>query len=93
MLTLAPLLASTASALSMGGNSQTFQGSIWTDPSSGVTLSGNTATLEGPISVGTLTISVNSAVIKPLPVIKNMPTGAPVPPNTSVSVGTPVVTN
>jgi Tfp pilus assembly protein PilX len=93
MLTLVPLLKSTNTAFALIGNTQAFQGSIWTDPSSGVTLSGNNVVLEGPISVGTLVVSVNNATIEPLPVIKNMPVGAPVPPNTNASVSAPVITN
>ena len=39
------------------------------------------------MSIGSLDIETNSASLKPLPVIKNMPVGAPIPPNTSVTIG------
>jgi hypothetical protein len=39
------------------------------------------------MSVGAMTINGNSFAFKPLAVFKNMPTGAPVPPNVSAKVG------
>jgi hypothetical protein len=46
--------------------------------------------VEGPISIGSFDATFNNASFKPLPVIKNMPTGAPLPPNTSVTISSPV---
>jgi hypothetical protein len=86
MLTLAPLI-STGDALKFQDNSQVFQGSAWTQPSARATLEGNSDVIEGPMSIGSVDIETNSASLKPLPVIKNMPVGAPIPPNTSVSIG------
>ena len=86
MLTLAPLISS-AIALTLQDNSQVFQGSAWTQPNSSASLEGNSAILEGPMSIGSVNIQTNSASLKPLPVIKNMPVGAPIPPNTSVTIG------
>jgi hypothetical protein len=43
------------------------------------------------MSIGTIYMPSNDALLKPLPVIKNMPVGAPIPPNTNASVG-PLVT-
>jgi Tfp pilus assembly protein PilX len=93
MLTLAPLAVS-AAALSFPGNSATFQGSLYTQPTSpaGLTIGGNTVTLEGPMSIGTVTITGNTPDFYPLPVIQNMPVGAPLPPNTGVTIGTMTVT-
>ena len=86
MLTLASLI-STGDALRLKDNSQIFQGSVWTQPSATATLEGNSAVIEGPMSIGNIDVETNSATLKPLPVIKNMPVGAPIPPNTSVSIG------
>jgi hypothetical protein len=85
MLTLAPL-ASNTTAMTLTNNTQIVQGSIWTQPSSVLSLAGNTDTIQGPLSVGTLDTPANNAVIKPLPVIKNMPVGAPLPPNVGVVI-------
>jgi hypothetical protein len=92
MLTLATLVSNSTSAVNFTGNSETFQGSLWTQPSSQLTFGGNTETVEGPISIGSFGSGFNNASFKPLPVIKNMPVGAPVPPNTSASVGPLVIT-
>jgi hypothetical protein len=89
MLTFAPL--SSGKSMTLAGNTQTFQGSIWMQPSATLALSGNNATVQGPMSIGTIYMPSNDALLKPLPVIKNMPVGAPIPPNTNASVG-PLVT-
>jgi hypothetical protein len=52
----------------------------------------NGVQIQGPISVGNFDASFNNASFKPLPVIKNMPVGAPVPPNTSASIGALTIT-
>jgi hypothetical protein len=65
---------------------QTFQGSLWTQPSASMTFVKNGVTIEGPMSIGSFDSSFNNAVLIPLPVIKNMPVGAPVPSNTSASI-------
>jgi Tfp pilus assembly protein PilX len=88
MLTLAPLLGSTTS-FTFAGNTQSFQGSLWTQPSSNINVIGNSVTIEGPMAIGSITNS-NNVNMKPLPVIKNMPVGAPLPPNTGVTLGTPL---
>lgn len=85
MLTLVAL-ASNANAIVFQNNSQTFQGSLWTQPSSVVAFVKNTDTIEGPISVGGIDSEFNNATLIPLPVIVNMPVGAPLPPNSSVSL-------
>jgi Tfp pilus assembly protein PilX len=86
MLTIAPVIDNQV-AISMSGNSETFQGSMWTQPDASVSFTSNSTTIQGPISVGSISSSLNNTVIEPLPVIKNMPVGAPIPPNTSVSIG------
>jgi len=93
MLTLAALKSNSTSAISMVGNSDTFQGSLWGPPTSQMLLSGNSETINGPVSVGTFDITGNSPSLLPLPVIKNMPTGAPVPPNSGVTIGSPSYTS
>jgi Tfp pilus assembly protein PilX len=91
MLTLVAL-KSNATSITFSNNSQTFQGSLWTQPSSKMTFVMNGVSVEGPISVGSFDNTFNNATFQPLPVIKNMPVGAPVPPNTSASVGPLIVT-
>ena len=86
MLTLASLAASSA-AISLNGNTDKFQGSLYTQPTSGLTLIGNSASIQGPMSIGTVNVVGNTPNFTPLPVIKNMPVGAPVPPNTGVTIG------
>ena len=86
MLTLASL-ASNATAVTFQDNSQIFQGSLWTQPSSSLTFVKNGVDLQGPISIGKFDATFNNATLEPLPVIKNMPVGAPVPPNTGASLG------
>jgi len=85
MLTIAPLIAN-ATAITFTNNSQTFQGSLWTQPSSAMTFVKNGVSVQGPISVGKFDSTFNNASIKPLPVITNMPVGAPVPPNTGANL-------
>jgi Tfp pilus assembly protein PilX len=89
MLTLASL-ASNTTAVSFDNNNQTFQGSLWTQPSSSLTFLKNGDSLQGPMSIGKFDSTFNNASLQPLPVIKNMPVGAPVPPNTGVTLGVPV---
>ncbi len=86
MLTLAPLAQNT-NAITFTNNNQTFQGSLWTQPSSAMTFQKNGVAIEGPVSVGRFDSSFNNAQIKALPTIVNMPVGAPIPPNTSASLG------
>jgi hypothetical protein len=85
MLTLASL-ASTTPTISFTNNSQSFQGSLWTQPTGSVTFVKNGDNIEGPISVGTFDSSFNNASFQPMPVITNMPVGAPLPPNTGATV-------
>ena len=91
MLTLVALKTNTTS-ITFTDNAQTFQGSLWTQPSSTMTFVKNGVTVEGPISIGSFDATFNNASFKPLPVIKNMPTGAPIPPNTGVTIGPLVLT-
>jgi Tfp pilus assembly protein PilX len=91
MLTLVALKSSTTSVV-FTDNAQTFQGSIWCQPSSSMTFVKNGVTVEGPISIGKFDATFNNAVFKPLPVIKNMPVGAPIPPNTGASIGSMTIT-
>jgi hypothetical protein len=86
MLTLVALKTG-VTAITFTDNAQTFQGSLWTQPSSTMTFVKNGVTVEGPISIGSFDATFNNASFKPLPVIKNMPTGAPIPPNTGITVG------
>jgi Tfp pilus assembly protein PilX len=93
MLTLASL-AVNAAALSFPSNGSTFQGSLYTQPTTpaGLTIGGNSVNLEGPMSIGTVTITGNTPFFYPLPIIQNMPVGAPLPPNTGVTLGTMTIT-
>ena len=57
-----------------------------------MTFQKNGVSVEGPISVGKFDATFNNASFKPMPVIVNMPVGAPIPPNTSASIGPLVYT-
>jgi len=82
MLTLVALAAGTR-AIVFQDNAQTFQGSLWTQPSSAIAFVKNSGVMEGPISVGSIDSVFNNVTFIPLPLIKNMPVGAPLPPNSS----------
>jgi Tfp pilus assembly protein PilX len=86
MLTFVTLKKS-APSITFTNNSQTFQGSLWTQPSGGMTFVKNGVDIQGPMALGSFDATFNNATIEPLPVIKNMPVGAPVPPNVSAQVG------
>jgi hypothetical protein len=85
MLTLASLAAS-SSAIAFNANAQSFQGSLYTQPNGGMIFNANTTSVQGPMSIGTMTVVMNNPSLKPLPVIQNMPVGAPLPPNIGVSI-------
>ena len=91
MLTIVSLASSTAGAVTFLDNAQTFQGSLWIQPSSSLNIVKNTTHIQGPISIGSLSSGFNGASLSPLPVIKNMPAGAPIPPNTAATIETPVI--
>jgi Tfp pilus assembly protein PilX len=91
MLTLVALKSSGV-GITFSDNSQTFQGSLWCQPSSSMTFVKNGVTVEGPISIGKFDNTFNNAVFMPLPVIKNMPVGAPIPPNTGATVDSMTIT-
>ena len=86
MLMLASVKKNVSPAISFSANAQTFQGSLFTQPSSSITFVKNGDQTQGPMAVGSFDATFNNATIQPLPVIKNMPVGAPVPPNVSASV-------
>jgi hypothetical protein len=86
MLTLASVKSNASPAIKFTDNSETFQGSLFSQPSSNITFVKNGVHVEGPMSVGSFDSTFNNATIDPLPVIKNMPLGAPVPPNVSASI-------
>ena len=89
MLTLVSLIANNSQAIYFSGQSEQFQGSLWTQPSSTCKIGAQSATIEGPIVCGSMNIAAQSANLMPLPAIKNMPVGAPIPPNTGVTIGAP----
>jgi Tfp pilus assembly protein PilX len=86
MLTLVALKSNTSTAIQFTNNAQIYQGSFWTQPSSGMSFVKNGVSLQGPMAIGSFDASFNNATFQPLPVIKNMPVGAPVPPNVSASI-------
>jgi Tfp pilus assembly protein PilX len=86
MLTLVSVKKNASPAIKFQDNAQTFQGSLWTQPSSNMTFVKNGDSVQGPIAIGSFDATFNNATISPLPVIKNMPVGAPVPPNVSASI-------
>ena len=86
MLMLASMKTNAKPAITFQDNAQIFQGSLFTQPSSNITFVKNGDATQGPMAVGSFDSTFNNATISPLPVIKNMPVGAPVPPNVSASV-------
>lgn len=91
MLTIATLKTNTT-AITFTNNSQKFQGSFWTDPSSSMTFAKNGCDVQGPMSIGSFDNTFNNATFEPLPTIQNMPLGAPLPPNQGALVQPLVVT-
>ncbi len=85
MLTLASL-ANATPAIQFSNNSQSYQGSMWTQPTGSVNFVKNGINIDGPIAVGTFDSTFNNAAFQPLPAITNMPVGAPVPPNTGATI-------
>jgi Tfp pilus assembly protein PilX len=86
MLTLVSIKKNASPAIKFQDNSQTFQGSLFSQPSSNITFVKNGDHTQGPMAVGSFDATFNNATIDPLPVIKNMPLGAPIPPNVSASI-------
>jgi Tfp pilus assembly protein PilX len=86
MLTLATVLKNSSAAFNFVGQGETFMGSMWTQTSSQINFAGNTYVIMGPLSTGSMAINKNGFTFRPLPVITNMPLGAPVPPNVSVTI-------
>jgi Tfp pilus assembly protein PilX len=86
MLMLASVKSNLSPAIKFQDNAQTFQGSLFTQPTSNITFVKNGDQTQGPMAVGSFDATFNNATIQPLPVIKNMPVGAPVPPNVSASI-------
>ena len=92
MLTLVSVKKNAVPAIQFTNNAQTFQGSMWTQPSSSMNFVKNGVDIQGPMAIGAFDATFNNASFQPLPVIKNMPVGAPLPPNTGVTVGPLIVT-
>jgi hypothetical protein len=80
-------LAQNTTAITFTNNAEIFQGSLWTQPTSGMTFVKNGVVVEGPMSIGSFDATFNNADLIPFPVIKNMPLGAPIPPNAGVTFG------
>jgi hypothetical protein len=91
MLTLVSLKPST-NAITFSNNNQTYQGSLWTQPTSSMTFVMNNVNVQGPMTIGSFNNTFNNAVFQPLPVIKNMPVGAPLPPNSGATIGAMTIT-
>jgi hypothetical protein len=85
MLTIVTLASNTTS-ITFTNNSQTYQGSFWTQPTSSMTFVKNGVKVEGPLAIGGFDATFNNATFEPLPAIKNMPVGAPVPPNIAATI-------
>jgi Tfp pilus assembly protein PilX len=93
MLTLVSLISGSSSAFSFNATTIGVQCSLWTQPTSTASFSGTNVTLEGPLALGSFSVGASSFTLEPLPVIKNMPTGAPLPPNMAVSISAPSYTS
>jgi hypothetical protein len=73
----------------MDGSNNKFQGGIFCNPDATAEFDGSNTEIQGPVICGRFTFGSNT-VFKPLPAITNLPIGAPVEPNVSVSPGAPV---
>ena len=71
-------------------NGQIFEGSLWTPPTATLYFDKNNDLVAGPMSIGSFDSTFNNATLCPLPVIDDMPTGAPLDPNTGVTILAPV---
>jgi hypothetical protein len=79
-------LQNASPALKFTDNAQTFQGTLFCQPSSNMTFVKNGVEVEGPMAVGSFDSTFNNANIDPLPALANMPVGAPVPPNVTATI-------
>lgn len=86
MLTIAALGSSGTTIDMTGANQAQFQGSFFCQPGASVSFNGNQVAFQGPITCGSFTWG-NQPQVKPLPAIKNMPPGAPLPPNSTATIG------
>ena len=84
MLMIAAL--GSGNAVNFTGNTDKFQGSLFTNPTSTVNFGGQSITLEGPIVAGKVNWG-NNVVIKPLPTITQLPPGAPLAVNAHATPG------
>jgi hypothetical protein len=83
------MLILVGTAVTMNGSNNKFQGGLFCNPDATANFSGSNVEIQGPIICGRFTFGSNTQ-FKPLPAITNLPVGAPVEPNVSVSPGTPV---
>ena len=83
------MLIVVASSISMTNTNAQWQGGLFCNPTSTAQFAGTNVEIQGPVICGGFTFGTNTA-FKPLPAITNLPVGAPVEPNVSVSPGTPV---
>jgi Tfp pilus assembly protein PilX len=86
MMTLATVLKNSSKAIDWEANNMTYMGSLWCPTSSTIYYGGNAPITIGPMSIGSMTVIANTFTFKPLPIITNMPIGAPVPPNVSATI-------
>ena len=83
------MLIAVGTSVSMNGSNNKYQGGLFCNPTSTADFSGSNVEIQGPIICGSFTFGSNTA-FKPLPAITNLPIGAPVEPNVSVTPGPPV---
>ncbi len=66
-----------------------WQGGLFCNPTATANFAGTNVEIQGPVICGRFAFGSNTA-FKPLPAITQLPIGAPVEPNVSVSPGPPV---
>lgn len=83
------MLIMVATSVSMSGTNSKWQGGLFCNPTSTASLSGTNVEIQGPVICGGFAFGTNTS-FKPLPSITQLPIGAPVEPNVSVTPGPPV---
>lgn len=76
------------SAINFSGTNNKFQGALWANSTANVNFEGTNVEFEGPIVAGGYTWATR-VTLKPLPVITQLPPGAPLTPNVHVEPDPP----
>ncbi len=80
---------STGNAIQLTGKKVNFQGGLFCNPTSTILFTGDDVDVQGPVICGKFTFG-KKAEFKSLPVIKDLPIGAPLNPNVHATPAKPV---